>query len=117
MGPPAWAVLLVFLGGVVTYIAAGILLEGFRFLPDLASFLEHPEKYLGGDPERAAPFVLLLIPAVLGGLGTMTMIRMVVVGRRRGQPLSAIAKGIAGFLASSALLVLVALFTSGKSVR
>lgn len=101
-------------GGAITYLSVGAILEGARFERDLISFLSNPSGYTAGDPAMAAPFVLILIPAVLGALGTREMLRIVFLGLRKGDPPLAIVKAVALYLAGTLVLVLVALFTTNR---
>lgn len=111
---PAWSWLLVLAGGAITYVGVGVLLEGARFVHMLEDFLESPERYTAGNPEMYAPFVLLFIPAVLGALGTRTMIRIVVAGVREGKTPGDIVKRLAWYLAGSLVLVVLAMYSSSK---
>ncbi|NRF72110.1 hypothetical protein HLB44_34515 [Aquincola sp. S2] len=115
---PWWTLVATAAGGVLTYCGVGILLIGFRFLPDLMSLAEDPAPFFAGnDPEVLAPFVLLLIPGVLGAIGTRHMLRMAIEGVRSGESSKMIARAIGAFLFSALLLVIAALFTSGRVQR
>jgi mannitol-specific phosphotransferase system IIBC component len=113
---PLWSFIAIAAGGVITYCGVGILLIGFRFWSDLQSLLGDPVAFVAGDPELLAPFVLLLVPAILGAIATRALLRIVIGGLRDGDSPGIIAKAIAIFLASALLLVIAALFTS-QNVR
>ena len=113
---PLWSYIAIAAGGVFTYLGVGILLTGLRFWPDLQSFLRDPAGFMAGDPELMAPFVLLLIPAVLGAFGTRALLRIVIGGVRDGDSMGTIAKAIGIFLVSALLLLIAVLFTS-QNVR
>jgi hypothetical protein len=112
---PRWTLAVIVLGGVLTYVAVGVLLQGVRFVPDLQRLLEDPGAFVQGGPEAVAPFVLLFIPAVLGALGTRGMLRVLVAGLRRGDPPATIAKALAMYLGSLLVLVVVAWSSSGRT--
>jgi mannitol-specific phosphotransferase system IIBC component len=114
---PLWSFIVIAAGGVLTYCGAGILLVGFRFWPDLQSLFGDPVAFVGGDSELLAPFVLLLVPAVLGAIATRALLCIVIRGIRDGDSSGTIAKAIAIFLASALLLVIAALFTSQNVQR
>ena len=113
---PRWSPIVIAAGCCLAYIGAGELLIGMRFLHDLPGFLQDPQAFTAGDPEMYAPFVLLLIPAVFGGIATRSLLRIVLGGIRDGESMPVIAKAVIGFLLSALLLVIAALFT-GPNVR
>lgn len=114
---PIWSYFVIAAGGALTYLGVGILLLGFRFIADLNSLLGDAQAFVGADPELMAPFVLLLIPAVLGAVATRALLRIVIGGLRHGDSTGMIAKAIGAFLVSALLLVVVAFFTSGRGRR
>ncbi len=101
-------------GGVATYFAVGQLLLGSVFIPDLQALLRDPKTFTSGifGAEPVAPYLLLLIPGVLGALGARAMLRIVFAGVRRGDSHASIVKALAWYLAGIFWLFLIAMFTS-----
>ncbi len=75
-------------GGVLTYYAVGLLLIWSPFVPDLQRLIADPQAFVSGysGAEVMAPFVLLLVPAVLGALGTRAMLRTLFAGLWKWRP-------------------------------
>jgi hypothetical protein len=111
---PRWTWVPIVLGGVLTYMGVGVLLLGSRFRADLENFWENPAAYASGGAEAIGPFVLLLIPAVLGAIWTRETLGVIFTGLRRKDPPKKIAKDVAAFALSCLVLVLVGLFSSSK---
>jgi hypothetical protein len=111
---PRWTWLPILVGGVLTYAGVGVFLLGPRFHADVESFTENPSAFTSGGAEAVAPFVLLLIPAVLGAIWTRETIRVISTGLARKDPPEKIAKDVAAFALSCLVLVLVGLFSSSK---
>ena len=101
-------------GGLLTYYVAGLLLLGAGFIADLQSLLADPAAIAGADAEQMAPYVLLVIPAVLGAITTRALLRIVIGGLARGEPLGMIAKAVGVFLASLVVLVVVAFLSDAQ---
>jgi len=114
---PRWAWLVCVFGGAVTYWAVGSFLEGERFVPKLQDLFDDPGAFNTDNMEEVAPFVLLLIPAILGGFGTREMLRIVFDGRRDGHEPALIAKNLGLYLLSTLALLVAAFFSSGKGRR
>ncbi len=114
---PIWSPIAIVAGGVLTYCGVGVLLVGIRFVADLQRAFGDPTAFVHGDPESIAPFVLLLIPAVLGSLATRELLRIVVGGHRDGSSPQLIARAIAAFLVSVLILLVAAFFSSGRTRR
>jgi len=108
---PRWTWFVIVIGGVLAYVGVGILLEGPRFAGNLDNLWQRPE---GADPETVAPYVLLIIPAVLGAIWTRDTFRVIFKGLRRGDAPATIAKDVALFALSFVVLILVALFSSSR---
>jgi hypothetical protein len=111
---PPWTWVPILLGGVLTYTGVGVLLLGSRFRADAESLIENPAAFASGGAEVIAPFVLLLIPAVLGAIWTRETFGIIFTGLRRKDPPETIAKAVALFALSAVFLVLVGLFSSSK---
>jgi hypothetical protein len=111
---PRWTVALILAGGVLTYLGVGSLLLGNRFGSDFESLFLVSGGFAQGSVETIAPFVLLLIPAVLGALWTRETCRVIFRGIRRGDPAPTIAKEVALFALSSLVLVLAGLYSSSR---
>lgn len=111
---PSWTSAVILAGGVLTYLGVGKLLLGNRLGADFESVFLTSGGFANNGVETIAPFVLLLIPAVLGALWTRATCRLIFRGLRRGDPPEAIAKEVALFALSSVVLILVALFTSSR---
>jgi hypothetical protein len=109
---PRWTWALIVAGGVLAYVGTGTLLQGARFEADLDNMWQRPE---GISPEIVAPYVLLVIPAVLGALWTREALRMVFQGIAREDPPAKIAKDIALYALSYVVLILAALTSRGRS--
>jgi hypothetical protein len=101
-------------GGLVTYAGVGSFLLGPRFQGGLETFWQDPAAFLAGGAEVVAPFVLLLIPAVLGAIWTRETLRLVLRGIHKGDSPATIAKEVVGFILSVVVLIVVALFSSGR---
>lgn len=111
---PVWAYAVVLAGAVVTYFVVGQLLHAPSFLNDLEEYLLSSRTSEDIDAERVAPLVLLLVPAVLSGFGTRALVRRLLEGVKRQESRRSMAIAIGGMLASALVLVLLALFSSGK---
>jgi len=114
---PRWAWLICLLGGAAAYWAVGSFLEGERFLPKLQDLFEDPGAFNADNMEEVAPFVLLFIPAVLGGFGTREMLRILFDGRRDGHEPALILKNLGLYLLSTLALLVAAFFSSSKGRR
>jgi uncharacterized membrane protein len=108
---PRWTYVTILAGGVVAYVAVGTLLLGHAFGEGLAQLFTEPAAFARGGAEAVAPFVLLLVPAVLGGIFTRDALRIVVRGLRRGDATHVVAKELAIFILSFLVLVVVGLFS------
>ncbi len=111
---PRWTWLVIVTGGVATYLVVGALLLGNRFGADFERVFLASDGFANSGVDTIAPFVLLLIPAVLGALWTRETLRVIFRGVRHGDPPAAIAKDVALFAVSSFVLLLVGLFTSSR---
>lgn len=109
---PPWAWIAILAGAVAAYLGTGQFLLGVRFWPDLASLAQDPIAFFRGPAESVAPFVLLLVPGVLGGVWTRDTLRVAFTGMRRGDAPLVIAKDVALFALSFAVLILVGLTSS-----
>lgn len=98
-------------GGVLTFYAVGSLLIGSLFVLDLPRLIPNPQTFFTGysGAELMAPFVLLLVSAVLGALGTRAIPRTLFVGLRNGDAPTSIAKAL-----TLHLLVALALFSGSR---
>ena len=114
---PRWTWGPIALGGVLAYFGIGMLLQGRRFWPDVESLWQDPRAFASGGAEVMAPFLLLFVPAVLGGLWTRDTLRVVFTGLRRGDPPLVIAKDVALYALSFVILILVGLTTSSRPER
>lgn len=108
---PRWTWALILAGGVLAYVGTGTLLQGARFEADLDNMWQRPE---GISAEIVAPYVLLVIPAVLGALWTREAVRIVFQGMAREDPPAKIAKDIALYALSYLVLILVALTSRSR---
>lgn len=111
---PTWGHPLIVAGGGLTYFVVGQVLHSPDFLNDLQLLLAAPGTLAAAGPERIAPLVLLLIPAILGGFGTRAMLVRVLEGMARRESPRAIVVAIGGLLLSGLVYVLLALFSSGR---
>lgn len=111
---PAWGYPLIASGGLITYLVAGEVLHSPDFLRELPIFLTSPGTLAEAGPERIAPFILLLIPAVLGGLGTRAILLRVLDGMARRESVVSIALAVGSLLLAGIVYVLLALFSSSR---
>ena len=114
---PVWGYPIVLVGALCTYFAVGQLLHAPDFLNDLEQYLLSYHAVESVDAERVAPLVLLLIPAVLGGFGTRAIVRRLLEGVKRKESRRSMAIAVGGMLVSALVLILLALFSSGKGRR
>ena len=112
MSPWLWIVIVK--GGLVTYAGVGSFLLGPRFQGGLELLWQDPAAFLAGGAEEVAPFVLLLIPAVLGAIWTRETLRLVLRGVHKGDSPATIAKDVVGFILSVVVLIVVALLSSSR---
>ena len=101
-------------GGILAYLGVGALLLGNRFGPDFDSLWLSSQDVTRSQAEAFAPYVLLLVPAILGAIWTRDTVRLIFQGLRRGDPPTVIAKDVALFALSAVVLILVALTTSSR---
>ncbi len=105
---------MVLAGGVLSYACVGSLLLGNHFGGGLEDLWRDPVAFLHSGTETVAPYVLLLIVAILGAIFTREGVRVVFRGRLRGDPPATIVKDLALYLLSTLVLILVGLFTSSR---
>ena len=108
---PLWGQLAVIGGAVLTYFVVGTFLHSPMFRVDLERLATDPGAWTDASAETIAPFVLLLIPAILGGIGTRAVLRRILAGIHAGEPIESIAKAVGGQLVGGVLLVAAALWT------
>ena len=114
---PVWGYAIVLVGALCTYFAVGQLLHAPNVLNDLEEYVLSSRTAESVDAERVAPLVLLLIPAVLGGFGTRAIVRRLLEGVKRKESRRSMAIAVGGMLVSALVLILLALFSSGKGRR
>lgn len=111
---PRWTWAAIFTAGVLAYVGVGTLLLGPGFRAGIEDLWRSPGAFASSGAETVAPFVLLLIPAILGVIWTRDTFRVVLRGLHRGDPPMTIAKEVALFALSFVVLMLVGLFTSSR---
>lgn len=114
---PRWTWAVVVAGGILAYVCVGVLLEGPRFWAGIERFWASPAAFVTDDTETRSPYVLLLVPAVLGGFWTRENLGVVFRGLRRGDDPVTIAKDVALYALSFVVLILVGLTTSSKAIH
>ncbi len=108
---PGWTWLLVVLGGVMSYVGVAVLLHGHRLHADLASVEADAASWFAASPENWAPYLLMLIPAVIGGVWTREALQTIAAGRRRGDPPLRILRDLGLYLLSNLALLIAALLS------
>jgi hypothetical protein len=114
---PAWTYIFVIASALLAYFAVGQLLHAPDFLNDLGRLLASEGSLDAFDSERLAPLVLLMIPAILGGIGTRALIARLFDGLRRGESPRTLAMALGGMLLSVLVYVLLAIYSSGRERR
>ena len=108
---PRWTWGVIAAGGVLSYVGVGSLLLGNRFY-EIEGLWRDPAAFVRSGTETVVPYVLLLIPAVLGAIAAREALRVIFRGRLRGDPPATIVKDVALYLLGIVFLILVALYTS-----
>lgn len=107
---PAWTQLVIVAGGIAAYVGVGMFLLGNRFR-EIEGLWVDARVFFHQGSEVVAPYVLLLIPAVLGAFFTRDALRVIFRGLRKGDDPLIIAKDVGVYLLGSVVLVLLALFS------
>jgi hypothetical protein len=112
---PGWTRVAVLAGGLLAYVGVGVLLMAPHFRGDLDTFWHEPGAFTSAGIEHVAPYVLLLVPAVLGGIWTRDSLRVVFQGMARGDSPITIARDVALYALSFIVLILAGLFANSKA--
>lgn len=95
----------------MSYSGVALLLHGHRLYADLASVEADAAAWFAASPENWAPYLLMLIPAVIGGVWTREALQTVFAGRRRGDPPLRILRDLTLYVLSNLALLIAALLS------